>query len=88
MYFIKWPGAMSILHIPLERAGQHTDMARGICITSLGIELGVKMCNTGNISCEYYHILVHIFLNIEAIQIPPTVLECWSSAQMIYSSIL
>ena len=34
------------------------------------------MCNTGNILCEYYHILVHIILNLAAIQLRNTLLEC------------
>ena len=65
-------------HISLERAGhQHCDNVCEVCITSLGVELCIKMCDTGGNVCEYYHILVHILLNIAAIQIPHTLLECW-----------
>ena len=65
-------------HISLERAGyQLSDKMCGDCITSLGVEVQVKMCNTDDSLCEYYHILVQIFLNIVAIQIPHILLECW-----------
>ena len=68
-------------HISLERARhQHSDNVYGVCITTQGFELRVKMCSTGDILCEYYHTLVHIFLNIAAIQIPHTLLECWCPA--------
>ena len=62
-------------HISLEWAGhQQSDTVGGVCIPSLEVELWVKMCNKGEILCEYYHILVSIFLNIS---IPHTLLECW-----------
>ena len=58
-------------HISVKRAGyQHSDKIWGVRLTSLRGELCVKMCNTGDIVCQYYHISVHIFLNIGAIQIP------------------
>ena len=44
---------------------QHSNKVCGVCISSLGVELAVKMCNTG----EYYHILVQLVLNIAVIQI-------------------
>ena len=63
--------------ISLERVGlQHSDKVCGVCITNMGIELWVQIYNTGDSLCEYYHILVHIFLNIAAIQIQHTLLEC------------
>ena len=65
-------------HISLERAGhEHSSKACGVCITTLGIQLWFKLCNTSDILCECYHILVHIFLNVAAIQIPHILMECW-----------
>ena len=72
-------------HISLERADhQHSCKVCGVCITTLGVALWVKMCNTNDILCGFYHILVHIFLNVAAIQIPHTLLECWCSALSKY----
>ena len=71
---IKWPGEASIArvlnHISLERAGhQHCNKVCGVCITSLGVELSIKVCIAYDNLCEYYRILVHSVLNIGAIQI-------------------
>ena len=65
-------------HISLERAAQqHSDKLVGF--VQLGWELSYE-CNTGVILYEYYHILVHICLDIAPIQITQSVLECWQPA--------
>ena len=51
------------IHVSLERADhQHSTKVCGVCITTLRVELWVKICNTCDILCECYHILVHISL--------------------------
>ena len=51
IYKMAW-GSVNIIarvlnHISLERAGhQYSDKVCGVCITSLEVEYGVKMCNT------------------------------------------
>ena len=82
IYKLAWHNINTIArvfnHILLEREDyQHSDKVCGVCIISLGVELWVKMCNTCEMLCKYYHILVDIFLNIAAIQIPHTLWECW-----------
>ena len=82
MYKMDWRSVNTIArvlnHISLERAGhQHSDKVYGVYITSLTVGLWIKMCNTGDMLCECYHILVHIFLNIVTIQLPHTLLEWW-----------
>ena len=44
----------------------------GSCISSLWVELVVKVCNTDDTLCQCDHILVHIFLIIAYIHIPHT----------------
>ena len=75
-------------HISLERAvHQHSSNVCGVCITTLGVELGVKMCNTNDILCYFYHILVHVFLNVAAIQTSYNLFSYWDADDVLFPMI-
>ena len=73
IYKMGWHSINTIDRVFNHTSGhQHFDKVCGICISSLKVELWVKLCNTDSILCEYYHIIVHIFLNIAHTQISHT----------------
>ena len=75
-------------YISLERVGyQNSDNVCGICITSQGVEIWVKMYYTCDILCEYCHTLDNIFLTIAAIQIPHTLWKDLLFPLIYYSSL-